>query len=99
MPEPLRCAGGTARTSFVAAVSCVLTSPRAAHGSTSRRQGAKGYIDVPRLGGDATGRQDAGSGLGYGTATRPSAVRPPTARALAAVAALDRKSTRLTPVT
>jgi hypothetical protein len=65
-----------------------LTSPRGAHGSTSRRQGAKGYIDMPRLGGDATGRQDAGSGLGYGLATRPSAVRPSTARALAAVAAL-----------
>ena len=31
-------------------------------------------------------RQDAGSGPGYGMATGPRAVRPPTARALAAVA-------------
>ncbi len=41
-----------------------------------------------RLGGDATGRQDAGSDPGYDMATGPRAVRQPTARALAAVVAL-----------
>ena len=41
-----------------------------------------------RLGGDATGRQDAGSDPGYDMATGPRAVRQPTAHALAAVVAL-----------